>query len=139
LIRTVVVRLAGVPPGVVSPIVKGAITVGRALVRAVVASAIGLAATLRAATLRLEALLRLYPRLGTSSNLTIPVWPDAFYALTPLLVATALALPLSKGRGRRQDEADRQQSADSDGEPCHGFASHRRNGKSAATECSKIP
>ena len=52
--------------------------------------------------MRLEALLRLYPRLGTSSNLTIPAWPDAFHALTPLLVATALALPLSKGRGRRQ-------------------------------------
>jgi hypothetical protein len=87
----------------------------------------------------LEALLGLYARLGTSSNLTISARPDSFDALAPLLVATTLALPLSKGRVRGQDEADRQQRADSDGEPCHGFASRRRNGKSVATECNKIP
>jgi hypothetical protein len=74
-----------------------------------------------------------------SSNLTIPVRPASVYALTLLLVTAAPALPLSKGWGRRQDQADRQQSADSGGETCHGFASLRRNGKSAATEASKIP
>jgi hypothetical protein len=62
--------------------------------------------------------LGLDPRPGLSSELTISAGPGSFYALAPLIVATALTLPLGEGRGGRQHEADRQR-ADSDREPFH--------------------